>query len=163
MGNKGSVENIELKKMKIKCNRLLDVVENQKNEISRLKNEKTNKNTLSETEEKTMLSEFIREFSTLIKKADEMNAFIEYTYASKFAKDFMKIESKKMESLINTHTSFDVKMFLQLSLKMRLISENTVSCNRKKMYLISKSACELILPKTDEKSEEENEMGVRVG
>ena len=150
------VENQELQNLKKKCNRLLDVVEKLTAEKSKLEKEvkesrRVIKNPESE-DEKSVLEIFITAFSEVVKIADETNCFVPYTYDSKYAKSFMKITSGELEKIIKTGTLMDTENFIEIGTQMQLIAKKTVFWNNKKMYLLSRTACEFIL---QEKSKED--------
>lgn len=149
-------ENQELQNLKRKCNRLLDVVEKLSVEKSRWEREakeaKKVRNSLDSEGEKLVIEIFITAFSEVVKIADENNCFVPYTYDSKYAKNFMKITSGELEKIIKTATSMDTENFISIAAKMQLIAKKTVFWNNKKMYLLSRTACEFIL---QEKSKED--------
>lgn len=142
-------ENMELNNLKKKCNGLLDLVERLKNEKSKLEIELERSKRASilheRAVEKSELEKYISDFEYVVKKSDELGAFIPYTYSSKYAKSFVKIESVRLEEIIKMTTSMDVENFISIGAKMQLLSRKPVSWNGKKSYLLSKSACEFML------------------
>lgn len=151
-------ENLELRNLKKKCNGLLDLVTQLKNEKSRLEKElaiyKRESTSLNSGYEKTELEKFISCFEYIVKKSDEAGAFIPYTYSSKYAKSYMKIDCKQFESIIKEVTGNDANCFLTIGDGMQLLCRRPVSWSGKKMYLVSKSACEFILAGKSEDQEE---------
>ncbi len=139
--------------LKEKYNRLVDLYsslnkenENLKHQISLLKaSEKKTENPQSYT---TELSEdtfhvFFASYIAIIRKALDIGAFIQYTYASKNSKNYLKIEKSTFEQLIADNTTIPLKNFKEFCGAFMLIkSENnkyTFTNDRQTVYYINKS------------------------
>lgn len=86
--------------------------------------------------------EFFTAYITIIRKALEANAFIPYSYASKNAKNYLKIEKNIFEQLITNHTSIPLKDFREYCGGFMLIKSEdnkyTFANDKQTVYYINK-------------------------
>lgn len=153
--------------LKEKYNKLVDLCSALKAENERLKK----KNALLEENEQNLeekladcfqklhnypdnisgtLLNFFAAFTSVIKKAAEQNAFIPYSYTSKYAKDYLKIEKSIFEALIMESTTIPLKTFKDYCARFLLIKSEddnhkvTFTSNKLQIYYINKTALSCI-------------------
>jgi len=86
--------------------------------------------------------EFFMSYITIIRKALEANAFIPYAYASKNAKNYLKIEKNIFEQLIVENTTIPLKTFREFCGGFMLIKSEdnkfTFANDKQTVYYINK-------------------------
>lgn len=86
--------------------------------------------------------EFFTAYITIIRKALEANAFIPYAYASKNAKNYLKIEKNTFEQLIAENTAIPLKNFREYCGGFMLIKSEdnkyTFTNDKQTVYYVNK-------------------------
>ena len=157
----------ENKILKEKYNRLIDLYSSLQKENENLKHqnlfmadelesmaveletlEKFQENPQSHTTDGSELSEdtfyeFFTSYIRIIRKALDANAFIPYSYASKNAKNYLKIEKNTFEQLIAENTAIPLKIFKEYCGGFMLIKSEdnkyTFANDKQTVYYINKS------------------------
>lgn len=152
MGVATAIPEQEHKILKEKYNRLIDLYsslqqenENLKLQISSLqtagKNNDEPQSYTTELPEDTF-HDFFTSYIAVIRKALDNDAFIPYTYSSKNAKNYLKIEKSAFEQLIADNSTIPLKDFKEYCGGFMLIkSENnkyTFTNDRQTVYYINK-------------------------
>ncbi len=136
-------ENEHLKNQNFSLTNELEAIAGELEELEKMQEElKSYTADTPELIEKNLL-EFFSSFFTVIRKALDEGAFIPYSYASKNAKNYLKIEKNTFEQIINDNSSVPLKEFREYSAGFMLIrSENNkyVFTNDKQtVYYVNRS------------------------
>ncbi len=130
-------EEKEIQLLKLKCNKLLDMIEEKNTEIIKKDNEilnlkkrisnleeKNESDTVSIDDKKESPDELIliaRAIKKVIKAAVTEDAFIKYTRASKYSEQYCKIEKNTFEKIISSAIEMDVKTFIEYCAKFKFL------------------------------------------
>jgi len=95
------------------------------------------------------IHKFFHDFSAIIKSLDQKNAFIPYTYSSKYSKDYCKVDKTEFEKCLAEISDIPLKMFRQYCSQFMLVKSEDGNCvfnsNKIQLYYINKYAVAGIL------------------
>lgn len=146
----------ELKKLKKKCNFLIDKVQEQNRVILDLQHEngklqksaeffqvEQKRNMDSQEAEPDELKFFVEQLEKVIVKGLERNAFFAFTYKTQNAREFVKIDCQDFEELIEKNTKMEVKKFMDYCKMLRVIGctqngRSAVWVDNTGTYMVSK-------------------------
>lgn len=152
----------EHKILKEKYNCLIDRYFALQKENERLKSqikEEASQSCTPNAPEDTFCS-FFSSYIAIIRKALDTEVFIPYTYASKNAKNYLKIEKSAFEQLIMENTAIPLKAFKDYCCGFMLIKSENNKCiftnDRQTVYYINKTILDCIVTDTIASAVKEN-------
>jgi hypothetical protein len=142
----------ESAKLEKSINSLKQENQNLKQELEDLQNLRAQQPEVSFSEELVM---FFNIFCLVIKNLEKRSAFIPYTYKSKFAKDYLKVEKKVFNSCVSELTDFPIQNFRRYCAQFMLLKSEGSNCifnsDRLQIYYVNKNIAAFILGSMEKK------------